>query len=78
MPILPQFETDKKKGLIKRLPPPIMYKIEPMSEKIDLEVIQDKAKDQALLGDQYDIKVIFHKKDNIKLKSLSAVFLNFT
>ena len=44
-------EPKRKRGLIKRLPPPIMYKIEPMPEKIDLEIIKDRSKDQALLGD---------------------------
>ena len=55
-----------------------MYHIEPMPEKISLDIVKDRSKDQALLGDQYDIQINFNKKDNIKLKSLSAIFVNFT
>ena len=75
---LDQPEKKGKRGEIKRLPPPIMYSIEPMPEKIATEVVKSEAKEQALLGDQYDLQIKFSKQDNIKLKSLKAKFVSFT
>ena len=63
---------------MKRLPPPIEYNIEPLPDKIQVDVERGASKDQALLGDPYEIKIKFEKKDNIKLKSLAAVFMDFS
>ena len=66
------------KNNIKRLPPPIMYSIEPLPQKIKIEAIQSDAKDQALLGDPYDIKLKLGILEDIKLRSLKAIFKNFS
>ena len=55
-----------------------MYNIEPLPDKIQIDVEKGASKDQALLGDPYEIKIKFEKKDNIKLKSLQAVFMDFS
>ena len=54
-----------------------MYHIDPLPDKIAVSVERPVSKDQALLGDPYEIKIKFEKKDNIKLKSLEAVFVDF-
>ena len=71
-------ELSQKAQVIKRLPPPIMYQIEPLPDKISIEVERGDSREQALLGDPYEIKIKFAKKDNIKLESLEAVFMDFS
>ncbi len=63
-----------KKKVLKRLPPPIMYTIDPMPHKVKIESIQNDAKDQALLGDPYDIKLKLSILEDVKLSSLKAIF----
>ena len=63
-----------KTRFVKRLPPPIMYSIEPLPQKIKIEAIQSDSKVQALLGDPYDIKLRLSVLEDIKLKSLKAIF----
>ena len=62
---------------MKRYPLPIMYSIEPMPQKIKVEAIQSDAKDQALLGDPYDLKLRLSKVEDVKLRSLKAIFKKF-
>ena len=69
--------NSRKTRQAKRLPPPIMYSIEPLPQKIRIEAIQSDAKDQALLGDPYDIKLRLEILENIKLRSLKAIFKKF-
>ena len=66
------------KNTVKRLPPPIMYSIEPLPQKIKIEAIQTDSKDQALLGDPYDIKLRLSILEDVKLRSLKAIFKKFT
>ena len=54
-----------------------MYSIEPLPQKIRVDAILSDAKDQALLGDPYDIKLRLTKLENVHLKKLEAVFVKF-
>jgi hypothetical protein len=49
-----------------------------LPDKISIEVERGDSREQALLGDPYEIKIKFAKKDNIKLESLEAVFMDFS
>lgn len=51
-----------------------MYTIDPMPHKVKIESIQSDAKDQALLGDPYDIKLKLSILEDVKLSSLKAIF----
>ena len=55
--ITPSTSSQPKTRQIKRLPPPIMYSIEAMPHKIKIESVLSDTKEQALLGDPYDIKL---------------------
>ena len=55
-----------------------MYSIEPLPQKIKIEAIQTDSKDQALLGDPYDIKLRLSILEDVKLRSLKAIFKKFT
>ena len=55
-----------------------MYTIEPLPQKIKIEAIQSDAKDQALLGDPYDIKLRLAILEDVKLRSLKAIFTKFS
>ena len=62
---------------MKRLPPPIEYNIEPLPDKIQVDVERGASKDQALLGDPYDLKLRLSKVEDVKLRSLKAIFKKF-
>jgi len=68
----------EKNKSVKRLPQPIMYSIDPMPQKIKIESIQSDARDQALLGDPYDIRLKLSVLEDIKMTSLQATFKSFT
>ena len=55
-----------------------MYSIEAMPHKIKIESVLSDSKEQALLGDPYDIKLKMSILEDVHLKSLKAYFINFS
>lgn len=56
----------------KRLPPPIMYKVTALPQRIDVETSSGGPRNQALLGNDYTLNFRVKPHADILLKSVSA------
>jgi hypothetical protein len=57
-----EFEANEKRKPV-RVKEPIRFNIQPMPSKINFKIQLDENKDQALLGDFYDVYVVMAPED---------------
>ena len=64
------FESKPIKKGLKRIRKPVMYDIEPMPDKIEVQLDAGDQQDQAFIGDPYCLNVTIAQRENVKLRSL--------